>query len=66
MSEYIMQFDLYRHRYQTSFRYRSPLGMLWLVDENGDRVVDYHEMEARAFLAAERSVHTLRQMDSWL
>ena len=72
MSEYVMQFDAYQRRYQTSFRYRAPLGVLWLVDETGDRVVDYHQApeqhiaEARAFMSAESSVHTLRMMDAWL
>ncbi len=72
MSEYVMQYDLYKRRYLTSYRYLSPLGMLWLVDENGDRVVDYHEApeqrvaEARAFMVAESAVHTLRMMDAWL
>lgn len=72
MSEYVMQFDLYKRRYQTAYRYLTPLGVQWLVDENGDKVIDYQEdpqqhiAEARAFLQAENAVHTLRAMDAWL
>lgn len=69
-----MEYDQFNRVFYTRYHYRSPLGVLTLVDENGEPVEDRQEAptgtggvdEARAFMRAEASVSTLRAMDRWL